>query len=149
MESVRSLFIPIVGGSLLVPNAAIAEIIQYIEPEQADSSDDAPWLIGGIAWRDRQIPLISFEVASGQELPLPKASMRIVVLKSVISCQDQPYIALLTQRIPRLVTMYEESIEVLSDEEEHGPYCLLNVLANGEPAMIPDLNKLEELVKAA
>lgn len=147
MESVRSLFVPVVGGNLLVPNAAIAEIIQYSEPEVVDSSE--PWMLGFLNWRDRKVPLISYEVANGGELPLPKASMRIVVLKSLTSNDDMPYLAILTQRIPRLATIYEESIELLDDDEEIPEYGLQSVLANGEPALIPDLVKMEELARSA
>ena len=146
MESVRSLFIPVVGGNLLVPNAAIAEIIQYTEP---DGSGDHPWMLGYLNWRDREVPLISYEVANGGELPLPKSSMRIAVLKSLTSNDDMPYLAILTQRIPRLATIYEESIELLDDEAELPDYGLQSVLANGEPAIVPDLPKLEALVHSA
>ena len=144
MESVRSLFIPVVGGNLLVPNAAIAEIIQYIDPEPGND-DSKPWLVGYLSWRDRRIPLVSYEVACGGDLPLPKATMRIAVLKSLKSNDDLPYLAIITQRIPRLVTVYEESIELLDEDEEVGEFDLQNVLANGEPAVIPDMLKLENL----
>jgi chemosensory pili system protein ChpC len=142
MESVRSLSIPVVGANLLVPHAAIAEIIQYQEPERPPANAK-PWLLGTLDWREQKIPLISWEVASGAEPPLPRASMRIVILKSWSSREDFPYFAILTQRIPRLMTVYEESIEPLGEDVDATELDLAHVLANGEPAIIPDLDKLE------
>lgn len=142
MESVRSLSIPVVGANLLVPNAAIAEIIQYQEPEPPNAGAK-PWFLGLLDWRERKVPLISWEVASGADMPLPRASMRIAILKSWSNSEEFPYFAILTQRIPRLLTVFTESIEPLGEDVDATELDLAHVLANGEPAIIPDLDKLE------
>ena len=74
-ETVHSLLLPINKELLLLPNAAVAEVITYSEPE---AINDAPeWLLGILNWRERRIPLISFEsISDGESGP----DIKIVVL---------------------------------------------------------------------
>ena len=52
VESVRSLWVPLDGINLLVPNVAIAEVINY---QPLDLLEEGPeWLLGSLRWRDQQ-----------------------------------------------------------------------------------------------
>ena len=70
------LLVPLADRTLLLPNVAIAELIgwQHGDP----SSDSPPWHLRQITWRDRELPLISFEAACGSPVVIGERA-RIVV----------------------------------------------------------------------
>ncbi len=149
MDAVRSLFIPVESGNLLIPNAAIAEVINLVDPAPLTLGKKKipAWVLGTINWRDQVVPLISFDVLIGDKLPLPVTTARTVVLKAQKNTAKLPYFAIVAQKIPRLVTVFEESIELLSEDDvKSNEYELCQALANGEPASIPDIEKLEQKV---
>ncbi|THB68617.1 MAG: chemotaxis protein CheW [Gammaproteobacteria bacterium] len=149
MDSVRSLFIPVESGNLLVPNAAIAEIVKLVDPEPFSGGNGSKkeWLRGAIQWREQKVPLISYDMMIGENLPLPVSSARIVIMKGHNDLKKLPYFAISTQKIPKLVTIFSESIEALEDEERAlQDFEICNTLANGEPAIIPDIEKIERKI---
>ena len=79
LEAVHCLLIPLHKETMLLPNAAVAEVIAYSDPETIPDAPD--WLQGWLSWRDRKVPLISFEVASGRKMSTDKLGKRIAVLK--------------------------------------------------------------------
>lgn len=142
MDAVHCLLLPIFGEDLLLPNAAVAEVVSYSEPEVVAEAPE--WLLGRIAWRDQYIPLISFEVASGGELPPVLKQSRIAVLNTLNGNSALPYIGVVTQGIPHLQVVQERGIE--RDEEPADPRTSVAdyVTLNGESALVPDLDNLEQ-----
>lgn len=146
IATVRSLVVPLGSGSLLLPGTVVAEIVPFTEPERADGA--APdWLLGMVEWRAEHIPLISFEALCGEPLPQPSRTARIAVLKALGSGDALRYFGVLTQQIPRLLTVYEGGLEAL-DGEAAGTAVAARVMANGEPVMIPDMDLLEQDLQA-
>jgi chemosensory pili system protein ChpC len=78
--SIRSQIIPIGGGHLVLPNTAVAEVINYSEP--APIAEGPEWLLGLLSWRERDVPLLSFEVMCGQSKPSVPVRAKIVVLNA-------------------------------------------------------------------
>ncbi len=141
LDAVHCLLIPLQGETLLLPNAAVAEVIGYSEP---DPIADAPaWLLGRISWRERIIPLISFEAASRGFMQ--KDGSRIAVLNTLNNNPRVPYMAILMQDIPRLCLVQPEMISYEEAETLH-PSVAANVLIDGEPAVVPDIDDLEKRV---
>ena len=65
VETVRSLWVPLNDLGLLVPNVAIAEVINY---QPLDMVQDGPeWLLGVMRWRDQELPVVSMERLLGFE----------------------------------------------------------------------------------
>ena len=143
-EVVRSLLVPLQGRSLLVPSTVVAEVVSYSEPEEAEG--DAPWLLGMIRWREQTIPALSFEAADGGSAGSPGTRARFAVFKALNNRPGLPYFAMLAQQIPRLLSVYPDTIEVLEGERDYGKAVRESVLVNGEPALIPDLDYLEGLL---
>lgn len=141
-DAVRSLFVPVTGGTLLLPGTVVAEIVPYAEPGPVSAGAD-PWLVGLFDWRDYRIPLVAYEAAFGQPVPTSGSATRIAVLKALSNLDGLPYFGIIAQQIPRLVTVQEDSIERLDAEGESAAFAGQAVLANGEPAVIPDLDWLE------
>lgn len=147
METVRSLFIPTVNCNLLIPNAAIAEITHSVDPHPLKGRKKTPsWLLGTFDWREIIVPIFSYEALSGGDIPPPTFNTRVAILKAHNNIDKMPYMALMAQRIPRLVTVYDESIEPLGEGEKVKKTEIAHVLANGEPAVIPNLEEIERML---
>lgn len=147
-EGIRCVLIPVTDHSLLLPAAMVAEVIGYQEPDPLpDSLVDQEWLLGFASWRTQKIPLMSMEAVMIGERADPSIHSRIVILKGIGQRSQLPYFGLLTRQLPRLTLISEPSIERL-DELEATPGIHGQVLANGEPALLPDLEEIESQMHA-
>lgn len=143
---VRSLLIPVAGEDILLPGAMVAEVTGYAEPEHAQS--DGAGLLGTAVWRHQRLPLVALEGLGEEGQRDPGARARLVVLKGVSNHPELPYFGIVADDIPRLLSVQEQTIESL-DHDDLPPGMLDCVLANGEPAYIPDVEGLEERVYRA
>ncbi|MEW8260599.1 MAG: chemotaxis protein CheW, partial [Candidatus Thiodiazotropha taylori] len=56
VKEVRSVLIPLHERQILLPNATVAEVMGYQQPEYA--GDELPeWFLGHLAWRGVMIPV--------------------------------------------------------------------------------------------
>ncbi len=144
LDAIHCLLIPLHKETMLLPNAAVAEVIAYSDPE---SIPDAPdWLHGWLAWRERKVPLISFEIASGRKVPSDIQGQRIAVLNTLNSNPRVPYIAVLIQDIPKLHLVQPDTVTERNDVNPRQSIAA-QLLANGEPVIVPDLDDLEQRVE--
>lgn len=137
------LLLPLSDRHLVLPNVAVAELIDY--QSSAFDMDTPPWFLGWVSWRERQIPLLSFESACGQKTMIGERA-RIVVLNALGGRPELKFIALLVQGIPRSHKLDSQLSYV------DVPLCGLEQAAvqiGEHVAKVPDLLALEELVIAA
>ncbi|UPG93439.1 chemotaxis protein CheW [Luteibacter aegosomatissinici] len=140
-REIRCVLIPSGGVRLLLPNAAVAEVITLTGVE---ALADAPeWLAGRIEWRGWQIPLVSFDhVARLPDDAAPQAP-RVAVLKAIGNRADMPYIAVLTHGFPRLTTLNAELLLPTHDGHDLPFGVRARVLVRDDTAVIPDLEGIE------
>jgi len=144
LSAVHCLLLPLGKQAALLPNAAVAEVVGYREPE---SLPDAPdWLLGMVSWRDQRVPLISLEAASGDEAAAPRAVSRIAVLNTLNGNARLPYLAVLTQAIPQLRLVNDDNIKTHEGAASRPSVAAL-VEVNGEVMMVPDIDDLEQRVQ--
>lgn len=144
-EEIRSIFLPLQTGSLLVPNSVVAEVISYREPEPVINMPD--WVLGAVSWRQRSLYLLSFDRILGEPLREAGIRRRIAVCHTLRSDNTLPYVAILTNAIPRLVRISESVLEPLADDyatDELPITCALRV--HDEEAWIPDLDRLQAML---
>jgi chemosensory pili system protein ChpC len=147
-DAVRSLFIPIEQGNLLMPGTLVAEIVGFKPP--VPLPDGGPdWLLGELAWREQRVPVIALEPLIDGSLPQVSQRARIVVLKALTGRPGMPYVALVARDIPRLLVVQEGTVEPLGEGDAVPTGVACEVLANGEPAIIPDVTAIEDLLYAA
>lgn len=140
LTTLTGLVLPLSDRSLLLPNVAVAELIDY---QDCTAEPDTPeWYLGPISWRELKLPLISFEAACGGR-PRVGGRARIVVLNALGGRNDVRFIALLTQGIPRSFKVDSQLsyVDVPLAELE-----LAAVQAGESVARIPDLVALEQWV---
>ena len=137
------LLLPLADRHLILPNVAVAELIDY-QPGTLDL-DTPPWYLGRVAWRNRQIPLLSFESACGNKIVIGERA-RIVILNALGGRADLKFIALLVQGIPRSYKLDSQLSYV------DVPLCSLEqaaVQVGEQVAKVPDLLALEALLVSA
>jgi len=140
-DEMLGLLIPLNENYLLLPNAAVAEVIGHREAKvMADSPD---WLLGEMQWRRQTIPMISFEKAVGLAYEEPKHRARICVCNTLSEHSRLPYVGIVSKGIPRLVRVNRDNIEASEDEQADG-LISNRVMVAGETALIPDLDELEK-----
>ena len=128
---------------LILPNVAVAELIDY--QASAFDLDTPPWYLGRVMWRERQIPLLSFESACGQKIVIGERA-RIVILNALGGLPELKFIALLVQGIPRSYKLDSQLSYV------DVPLCALEqaaVQVGDQVAKVPDLLGLEKLLVEA
>lgn len=147
LPDLRGVLIQVTGGRLLLPNACIAEILSVADPEPINGAPD--WLLGRIRWRGWQVPLVAFSTLAGlgQHDPALRGQ-RVLVLKALGGDERMPYFAMLTQGFPRLVTVSADRI-VEQEVADLGEAVASSVLYQDEPALVPDMDGIEERLHAA
>lgn len=142
---IHCLTIPLHEETALLPNAAIAEVIAY---KRATPIDDAPeWLLGFFEWREKKVPLISFEAVSGKNIEEAKKNSRIAVLNTLNGSVQLPYIGILSQGIPSLAIVQEEGLKDKSDAGEKRASVSAFVELGGIDVVIPNLDDIERRLK--
>ena len=141
-REIRCVLIPSAGVRLLLPNAAVAEVITLAGVEPVD---DAPeWLVGRIAWRGWRIPLVSFDHVAALAGEVPGQATRVAVLKALGNRPEMPYIAVLTHGFPRLTTLNAELLLPTHDGHDLPFGVRARVLVRDDTAIVPDLEQLED-----
>lgn len=142
VSDIPSMLLPVQGRQLLLPGVAVAEIVNYSYAERPD--DAPPWLFGYITWRKLAVPLISFELLNGQEMP-PRTggTLRIAVLNNTGVNDELPFIAIPILAIPRLVRILPRDVNDVADAELSSAELEAVNLSTGETVFIPDVSVLE------
>jgi chemosensory pili system protein ChpC len=138
LTTLTGLLLPLSDRYLLLPNVAVAELIDY---QDSTPEKGAPeWFLGPISWRQLTLPLLSFEAACGGRTKVGGRA-RIVVLNALGGRNELKFIALLTQGIPRSCKLDSQLsyVDVPLTELE-----LAAVQVGETVARVPDLIGLEQ-----
>lgn len=147
-QDIRGVLIQVAGGRLLLPNATIAEVLSYADPEPVAGAPD--WLLGRIRWRGWQLPLVAFARLSGIAEERGGLGSKVIVLKALGGDPKAPYFAILTQGFPRLVTVARDTVVTDTTNNDALPEGVqARVLLNEDEALLPDLEHIEVLVGQA
>lgn len=146
-REIRGVMVPVTDGRVLLPNATVAEVISYTQPEPVPNAPS--WLLGRLPWRGWRLPLISLPVLTGRLADESRGNARVAVLKALGGNAGMPFVALLAQGFPRLTTITQELLIPSSDEHPHAPGVRAEVLVRDDRAIIPDLDAIESMVAAA
>lgn len=146
-REIRGVMVPVTEGRVLLPNATVAEVISYTQPEAVAGAP--PWLLGRLAWRGWRLPLVSFPMLTGRLEDESRTNARVAVLKAIGGTTGMPFIALLAQGFPRLTTITPEILIPTSDEVPHAAGVRAEVLVRDDRAIIPDLDVVEGMVAQA
>lgn len=141
-NDLATLLLPVYGQQLVLPNVTVAEIIPYVAPIL---EEDVPgWYLGSFSWRNISVPLVSFEAINAEPFTSENKFRRIAVLNGIVDSERLPFCGIVTQGVPRLMRVMAD--EVAIDGEVAGPAELSRVLVNGESAVIPNVDYIQQQV---
>ena len=152
-QEVQGLLIPQRKLPLLLPSAAVIEIIGYRELEK-DEGDAPGWLLGRFEWRRLMLPLISMERLLGVEREERRGRKRIIVIHVFDGELEHPFMGVEATGMPRLVNVNSKTLLVETEEAWPKDWPVLyKARVQETEALIPDLDRLgrlaRELEKAA
>jgi chemosensory pili system protein ChpC len=140
VNELATLLIPVTGKQLVLPNVTVAEIISYVEPVAELGKPE--WYLGKFLWRNISVPLVSFEGLNQEPVAGQHRERRIAVLNGLVNNQLLPFCGIVADGVPRLMRVMSDE---LSDEEaQAGPAELVRVLVSGEPAVIPNVDFIQQ-----
>lgn len=141
IQEVASLLIPLQGQTILLPNVTVAEIIPVTQVQPIAGAPH--WYLGNCQWRELTVPLFSLEALNGEAAPMVHSRARFAVLNTTGIHSDLPFMAILTQGLPRLARVSEDEISA-RDDAENRPCDLMHVSWAGEYTVIPDVAAMEQ-----
>ena len=142
---IRGVLIQVAGARLLLPNATIAEVLSFADPEPVADAPD--WLLGKIRWRGWQLPLVAFSRLAGISDEKGGLGSKVIVLKALGGDPKAPFFAVLTQGFPRLVTVSEAALVTEETERSLLPNGVqARVMLNEDDALVPDLELVERMI---
>ena len=98
---IRTILGPLTDGYVMLPNIAVGEILTFTSPEPFKQGP--PWLLGEIAWRGWQVPVINYErLLKDTGVTTITSKTRIMIVKTLGESTQVNYIGLVIQGLPRL-----------------------------------------------
>lgn len=146
-RDIRGVLISVTGSKLLLPNASVAEVITYSEPEVLANAPG--WLLGRVRWRGWRLPLLSFSRLAGWSDEDGQMGAKVAVLKALGGNAKLPFFAVLSQGFPRLVTVSSPALKQSHDIKDLPLGVHARVTLNDDPAVVPDLMSVELLIQKA
>lgn len=146
-RDIRGVLIQVAGARLLLPNASIAEVLSYAEPEPVAGGPE--WLLGRIRWRGWPVPLVAAARMAGSRADMVDLGTKVLVLKALGGDPRLPYFAILSNGFPRLVTVSRGGLEVEAAGGALPPLVLARVALNDDKALVPDLQGMQSRIREA
>jgi len=143
-----SLLIPLQKERLLVPRVCVAEVIAFTELGYPREGGGLPeWYLGCVDWNTRRVPIVSFEVMSGETIKKRVGRTRIVIFHALSDRLPSGYYGIITQGLPQLVRVdpYILSTDLEKPWAEELPVLCRTRMINERP-LIPDMELLEEML---
>lgn len=139
-KRVKCLLLPVAGPPLVIPNAAVAELItQNTVTTVADAPD---WLLGRGSWRGLDIPLIAFDRLSGEREEVPPSSGRFVVLFGLEQEGAPAFYGVRIERLPRSETVDTDNLVAADDAEHDSQFVAMRARLGDNDCLIPDFDAL-------
>lgn len=147
LESLASFVIPLQKSNLVLPNAAVAEIIPYEPLRRVQDTPD--WFLGFLSWRGVEVPVASFEMLTVERASFSLVSVssaNLVIVRTLGEVRDFSYMALVAQTLPRLVRVAPD--ELFTTEEVPEKTELVRARLGDDLVSIPDLDFVESEIRS-
>lgn len=148
VDDVRGLIAPTVFGNLLLPAAAVAEVVSYSGGDVRPHQGGSQWLVTDLEWLGQWVPLVDLGPAAPddiQDKPVIGTRRRrpcALVCFTPNGNPAVPYIAILTTDSPRLVRLTSADLAQAPNTRTI-PLAHFTLDYRGSPAWVPDLDLIE------
>jgi chemosensory pili system protein ChpC len=141
IESVRCLIVPADPGFLVIPSAAVAEIV----PLSVDNTLAEGNLLGFMSWRGVDVPVYSFEGLTGGAIPEFGKRSKAFVFYPWKGAEKNMFFAIAIKHDPRPRLLSSEDISANDEEQFDSSFISESFLYDGEIAVIPNLQEISAL----
>jgi len=141
--AVPCMLLSLVEGQMLVPTVTVAEMAPIQPFDIIPNTPD--WFLGYYPWRNLRVPVLSYETMNVKSSPKIGARGRVAVLNNTGLSDRVPFLGVLIQDIPRMVTIEEHHL-VEDTSFEKGPFDLMPIKIGEEQAVMPDIEGIEKAV---
>lgn len=138
-QSLPCLLLPLQSGGLLIPNANVVEVALA---GQLSSAISSPFVLGLMAWRQVQIPVISFEGLLADRVPGNLALRQVAILKGLDQPGQLPFYGVALTAVPQVVHIGASDLSRV--EGEVPVACQSLVGLGGATLMVPDCSVIEQ-----
>lgn len=143
---IPTLMLPLNEMAMVLPNAAVAEVVAYEEPQPA-SPESPDWMLGSLTWRGVLIPVISYEVLNTKATSKQGTALRIAIVNTLSKNQKLQFIGVVLSGIPSLKTASPANVHAEQDQGD-ALVAAARVTIDGQSGWVPDLDALEQRVVA-
>jgi len=137
---VHCTFIPLPGYSLLIPNAAVAEIIYTNDLKLTKKEPE--WYAGSVLWNETSIPIIYFERLEDKriKIDIEKHIVSIIRNPEYIEEKNQiEFFGILSNQVPQVLIANNHTLEKDLHPENLHTFALNYVTISDKSALIPDI----------
>lgn len=145
-QSIKCMILTLRSENVIVPNAAIAEILSVRDPIDVAGVPD--WYLGKMQWRGVDVPLLSFESAGGEEVKRINLNTQVAMLYSIRKDAAHPYLGIVISGVPHEASFSEDQISIDEQAMENNihPMSAMKTRINGAAVSILDLEAIESMV---
>lgn len=149
-EESRPLFAVLIGlreDALLLPNAAMAEVLNMDQVHSAEAS--IPGKVGNVVWHGYTLPVIDFDRMTGQPDDRQMRRPRIVVLHTLNNQLPGQAYAVLCEGQPQLIPVNASSVMPAEFKpHDQAEYVLSRARVSVREVIIPNVEHIEALLAA-
>lgn len=135
------------AAHLLLPNTLVAEVVEQRPYESIPSMPS--WVLGKLAWRGREVPLIDLESMLGQEPAQVMTGRRYLVLNTLNGNPRLPFIAMAMDGLPHTMLLSEADLRYDETADSEQSLLLTRLIHDEDVLWVPDLDEIERRVEAA
>jgi chemotaxis signal transduction protein len=140
IQPVRCLIVPSDPGFLVIPSAAVAEIIPLALNE--DSAEES--LLGHMTWRGVQVPVYSMEGLAGMSVPVTGKRCKALIFYPWKGSDKNAFFAIAALHDPRPRLLSGDDLSESDDDQPANAFIRARFRYDGEPALIPDLQAISK-----
>jgi chemosensory pili system protein ChpC len=138
IEPVRCLVVPADPGLLVIPSAAVAEIV----PLSLDDALAEGNLLGFMSWRGIDVPVYSMEGMSGNEIPKYGKRSKAFIFYPWKGSESNMFFAIAIKHDPRPRLLSSDDIKASDEVQEDNDFISASFTYDGEIAVIPNLQAI-------
>jgi chemosensory pili system protein ChpC len=140
LEPVRCLVVPSEPGFLVIPSAAVAEVV----PLNLNQGSSAKDMVGYISWRGLEVPVYTMEGLTGKDVPDYGKRSKACVFYPWKGSEKHKFFAIATNHDPRPRLLGSDDIKASDDDHADNEFVKASFLFDGESAIIPDLQAISQ-----
>ena len=163
-ELLPCLLLPVSEKNIILPSAAIAEILPFQKPS---TIQDLPeWLIGILTWRGVHVPLVYLEKMNThlawnkgavKEEEVEHKGLYIAIINRInrnkadnqsSNVNQYPFLAVMLNKVPKLYRVARDNIQLVAQKHEGDFRFMMEIKIQNEYAFVPDLTNMWKIIDA-